>query len=332
LAGVSAGTVSRVVNGRDGVGSNTRERVLTLIDEKGYRASFFAQNLAGQRAQAIGVVFPLLASELVIHPVFPELLGAVGDAASEAGYSLSLVTAPERDRNDHVLEEVSRGRLDGVLLPDVRAGDDLLDQLAEREFPTVVVGHRAEQVAWVDCDHDQASFELTTLLIETGHDQIAFLNGPPELMACQLRHAGYRRALETAGLPMRTELEREGTFSAKHGFDALSELLEQTNRDRPTAVVAASDLIAAGAYQAARAQRLRVPEDVAITGFDDQPVAAHLQPPLTTVRMPLAEMGRFATEVLLRLIDGEDVRPRSLVLPTEIVLRESSGTGARWIF
>jgi DNA-binding LacI/PurR family transcriptional regulator len=304
-----------------------------VIDEQGYRASFFAQNLAAQRAHAIGVVFPLLASELVIHPIFPELLGAVGDAAGDAGYSLSLVTAPERDRYDQVLEEVSRGRLDGVLLPDVRAGDDLLDQLAEREFPTVVVGHRADQVAWVDCDHDQASFELTTLLIESGHERIAFLNGPPELMACELRRAGYRRALEEAGLPLRTELERDGTFSAKHGFEALADLLGHSKRDCcPTAVVAASDLIAAGAYQAARSQRLRVPEDVAITGFDDQSVAAHLQPPLTTVRMPIAEMGRFATDVLLRLIEGEDVSPRSLVLPTEIVLRESSGSGGRWIF
>jgi LacI family transcriptional regulator len=320
------------VNGRDGVGAATRARVLSLIDEQGYRASFFAQNLAAQRAQAIGVVFPLLASELVIHPVFPELLGAVGDAAGDAGYSLSLVTAPERDRNDQVLDEVSRGRLDGVLLPDVRAGDDLIDQLAEREFPTVVVGHRADQVAWVDCDHDQAAFELATLLIETGHERIAFLNGPSELMACELRRIGYRRALEAAGLPWRAELEREGTFSAKHGFEALVDLLAQPKRGRPTAVVAASDLIAAGAYQAARSQRLRVPEDLAITGFDDQPVAAHLQPPLTSVRMPIAEMGRFATYVLLRLIEGEDVRPRSLVLPTEIVLRESSGSGARWIF
>lgn len=332
MAEVSAGTVSRVVNSREGVGASTRERVLALIEEQGYQASFFAQNLAAQRAQAIGLVFPLLASELVIHPVFPALLGAVGDTAGMAGFSLSLVTVPESGRNERVLAEVSRGRVDGVLLPDVRTGDDLVDQLAERGFPTVVVGHRDERLPWVDCDHDQAVFELTSRLIAAGHERIAFLNGPLELGACILRQEGYRRALAAADVPWTAEFELEGPFSPKHGFESLSDLLGSPLSSRPTAVVAASDVIAAGAYEAARQHRLRIPQNLAVTGYDDQALAAHLAPALTTVRMPIPDMGRVATQMLLRLIDGEEVRPPSLVLPTEIVPRESSGSGGRWIF
>ncbi|MFD9901636.1 LacI family DNA-binding transcriptional regulator [Mesorhizobium sp. NPDC059054] len=332
MAGVSTGTVSRVVNERDGVGQETRERVLALIAEQGYQASFFAKNLATKQAYAIGVVFPVLPSELVMHPVFPELLGAVGDVVGEADYSLMLLSVPADYRNGRVLAEVTRGRLDGLILTDVRVGDDLLDQLVERRFPAVVVGHRDDRVLWVDCDHDQAVFELTAQLIGSGHKQIAFVNGPLDLSVCILRRDGYRRALEKHGLAHRIELERQGPFTARHGFESLQDLLNAPAAVRPTAVVAASDVIAAGCLDAARVRRLRVPHDIAVTGFDDQPLAAHVQPSLTTARMPIGEMGRNAAEMLLRLIEGEEVRPRSLVLPSELVVRESSGARARWIF
>lgn len=323
-----------MINGRDGVGEATRERILRLIDEQGFRASFFAQNLAAQRSFAVGIVFPLLASELVVHPVFPELLGAVGDSLSASGYTLSLVTAPAADRNERILRLVAGGRLDGVILPDVRVGDDIVARLAELRTPTVVIGHRVEddEAAWVDCDHDHAALELTSTLLEAGHERVALVNGPADLSACQLRREGYRRALAAAGVRASARLERSGPFSSQHGFAALSELFSLRQRERPTAVVAGSDLIAAGCLQAARAAGLRVPEEFALTGFDDQPLAAFLQPPLTTARMPIGEMGRAAAGLLQRLIEGENVRPRSLVLPTEIVVRESSGGHARWIF
>jgi LacI family transcriptional regulator len=330
LAKVSPGTVSRVVNEQDGVGAGTRERILRLIAEHGYQASFFAQNLATGSAFALGIVFPILASELVIHPVFPELLGAVGDAAGEAGYSLSLLSVPAGTRDDRVLSEVSRGRIDGVLLPDVRRGDRLLDALVDRDFPAVVVGHRDERVAWVDSDHDEAVFELTLQLLDAGHQRIALVNGPDELSACTLRRNGYTRALESRGIECEPELQANGPFSAESGFKALSPMLQLAHR--PSAVVAGSDLIAAGCIEAIRARQLRIPEDVALTGFDDQPLANHLNPSLTTVRVPISDMGRTAVQMLLQLVAGEALRPRTLVLPSEIVVRDSSGTGERVIF
>lgn len=333
IAGVSAGTVSRVVNGRDGVGSETRERVLALIDEHGYRASFFAQNLASRRAFAIGTVFPLLASELVIHPVFPELIGAIGDVAAGRDYGLMLLTVPAADRNERIVEETSRGRLDGIILPDVRLGDaELLATLAARRFPTVLVGHRDERFAWVDCDHDQAVDELVSLLVDGGHERIAFINGPIDLSACVLRRDGYRRGLTQHGLEHRPEFERDGPFSSSFGLEALEKLLQRPADERPTAVIAGSDVIAAGCIEAARRRQLRLPDDLAITGFDAQPLSALVEPALTTVRMPIDEMGRAAVEMLLRLIEEGDVRPRTLVLPTETIVRESSGQAQRWIF
>jgi LacI family transcriptional regulator len=330
LANVSPGTVSRVVNDQNGVGARTRERVLNLIAEHGYQASVSAQNLATGRAYALGIVFPIRPSELVIHPVFPQILGAVGDAASEAGYSLSLISVPEASRDDRVLSEISRGRIDGVLLPDVRRGDRLVDALIERDFPTVVIGHRDDRVAWVDGDHDEAVFQVTLQLLDAGHRRIALVNGPDDLSACVLRERGYRRALEARGVVVDPALQASGPFSAESGRKAVGSMLESA--ERPDAVVAGSDLIAAGAIEAIRARQLRIPDDIAVTGFDDQPLASYLNPSLTTIRVPIGEMGRTAVEMLLRLVAGEEIRPRALVLPSEIVVRDSSGTGERVIF
>jgi LacI family transcriptional regulator len=332
LARVSPATVSKVLNNREGVGNETRARVRAVVEELDYRVSVVAQNLATRRSQAIGLVFPLLASELVMHPVLWQLIGAVGDVVSEQGYSLTLITVPALDRNQRVLGEVQAGRLDGIILPDVRAGDDIIERLAERDFPAVVVGSRdlVNGTAWVDCDHDQAVYELATLLLDEGHERVALMNGPEELSACALRRAGYQRALEAAGIGVREELLRTGPFDAEYGRTQLKELLDLPEGRRPTAIVAGSDLIAAGCLDAARDYGLQVPGDLALTGFDDQPLAAFLHPPLTTARMPITDMGRAAAEMLLRRIAGEEVRPASIVFPTEVVVRASSGSGGRW--
>ncbi|MHB8612336.1 MAG: LacI family DNA-binding transcriptional regulator [Candidatus Dormibacteraceae bacterium] len=332
FAGVSAGTVSRVINGQPGVGDATRLRIQALVQEHSFRASFFAKNLPSGRSFAVGLVFASAASELFAHPIYPELIGAVGDALTELGYMLTLITVPaNEERCDRVVREMSLGRLDGVILPDVRANDDILNALLQHETPAVVIGHREAggRIAWVDCDHDQATFEMTRLLLDAGHKRIAFVNGPSGFTACQLRIEGYRAALLEAGIPPSPALEQEGPFTSKHGYDAARQLLAIGGADRPTAIAAASDLIAAGCMDAAKSLGLRVPADVAITGFDDNVLARFTEPPLTTVRMPLADMGKVAVQILMALINGDKDHPSSVVLPAEVVARESSGGPSR---
>lgn len=332
FSGVSAGTVSRVINDQPGVGEATRERIRALIHERGFRANFFARNLPSGRSFAVGLVFASAASELFSHPIYPELMGAIGDALTELGYMLTLITVPaSEERRDRLLREISLGRLDGVILPDVRANDDLLKDLIEHATPAVVIGHREAggRIAWVDCDHDQATYQMTRLLLDAGHKRIAFVNGPSGFTACQLRIEGYRAALLEAGISGSPALEREGSFTSKHGYDAALQLLVMGGADRPTAIAAASDLIAAGCLDAAKSLGLRVPADVAITGFDDNVLARFTDPPLTTVRMPLGDMGKVAVQILLALINGERDHPNNVVLPAEVVARESSGGPSR---
>ncbi len=325
LASVSAGTVSRVINDQPGVGEKTRARIKAIIEENGFQASFFARNLLARRSFAVGLVFSTAPSELFSHPVYPQLMAGIGEALSAASYTLTLVTVPAAEREQRVMQEVMEGRLDGVILPDVRVGDTITDALRSQRIPVVLVGHRDAHpdAAWVDCDHDHAIAELTLQLLQSGHTRIALVNGPLEFGACTLRAAGFRTALLAAGLTPGPEIP--GPFSAEHGYRAAQHLLDLSAAQRPTAIVAGSDLIAAGCIDAARARGLRIPDDLAITGFDDTMLARYSHPSLTTVRAPLEEMGRLAVETLFSIMQGAGPRPREIVLPSEVIIRESSG-------
>src|SRR6266852_3993613 len=285
MAHVSAGTVSRVLNNQPGVGAQTRANIQAIIQEQGYRASFFARNLLARQSFAIGLVFSGKASELFAHPIFPELLGAIGDSLTNAGYTLTLITGVSPERNQRILREAAEGRIDGV--------------------------------------HDYSIFQLTRSLIGEGHRRIALVNGPTDLSACVLRSAGYHKALQEAGLSISSTFERFGSFNAKHGYQSTLDLLRLPVGERPTAIVAGSDLIAVGCLEAAQTQGLHVPGDLAVTGFDDNILATFAHPPLTTVKMPLRDMGRTSVDILLQVIQGKRESSQPVILPCEIILRES---------
>jgi DNA-binding LacI/PurR family transcriptional regulator len=324
-AGVSKGTVSRVLNGREGVGDETRQRVLDLIASKGYEADYLAQNLARGRSMTIGVIFPGSASGVFANPVYTEMLGGIGDRATAAGYSLSIVSVPSIEAHEHVTRDIARGRLDGVVLPAVRDGDSLVDLLSQTQTPMVLVGHRDDSpnVVWVDCDGDRAQYETTSKLIAAGHRRLAFLDGPMEYMACRLRQQGFESAMREAGL--KPVASTSGPFSSDYGHRETTRLLRLRKTGRPTAIMAGSDLIAAGALAAVREAGLRVPEDVAVTGFDDDRLAPMMNPPLTTVRMPIRDMGTLAADLLIELINGRKPEPPGHILATTVVVRASSG-------
>jgi DNA-binding LacI/PurR family transcriptional regulator len=324
-AGVSKGTVSRVLNEREGVGEATRKRVLKLIAEAGYEASFLAQGLAGQRANTIAVVFPGNASGVFANPVYTELLGAVGDRAGESGYALNVVTLPSAETHDRIVRDVARGRVDGVILPAVREGDAVVDRLLEASAPMVLVGHRDDRrrVVWVDSDGDASLRKLTASLIEAGHKRLAFLDGPEEYMACRLRREGFERALADAGLE--AVAVTSGPFAFQYGHDETAALLKLARRRRPTAILAGSDLIAAGCLAGAREAGVDVPSELAITGYDDDRLAPVMSPPLTSVRMPMTEMGELAAKLVIDLVEGRRPARRTHVLESTLVLRESSG-------
>ncbi|MEV4619264.1 LacI family DNA-binding transcriptional regulator [Asanoa sp. NPDC049573] len=325
LAGVSAGTVSRAMNGQPGVGTATRDRISAIIAEHGFRVDPTARQLSTGRSRTLGVLFPLHASEVVLHPVYPALLGALGDAAERAGYDLLLLTMSGQ-KSAHVLDTVSRRRVDGVVLPAAGARDPIIKQLVGLGAPTVLIGHRSKLpgVGWVDCTHDAAATELTDLMIAGGRRSLVLMNGPVHVSACKLRSTGFWSAVKAAGVTGAREVSVP--FDTAAAVTTALDLLRGPNR--PDAIVCASDTIAAGVLEAARTVGLSVPDDVAISGFDDRSLAAHTQPALTTVRMPLQETGHAAAHMLFAMLGDEPLTTRRIVLPTEVIIRDSTPRAA----
>jgi LacI family transcriptional regulator len=323
LAGVSAGTVSRTMNHQPGVGEATRRRILDIVEQQGFKADSAARQLSTGRTRTIGIVFPLQVSEVVMHPVYPELLGALGDAAQERDYDIMMFTVSSPDRVSHVMDSVEGNRVDGLVLPAAGSRDPLVRRLSEHEVPTVLIGHRSrsENVGWVDCTHDTAAAELTRGMIDAGRSRLVMLNGPAHISACRLRSRGFWDAVEQSGSSATAE-EIAVEMEASSAQAAALEVLSRT--DRPDGIVCASDAIASGVLEAARSLGIEVPRELDVSGFDDSSFAEHTRPQLTTVRMPLIEAGRAAIDLLVSIIENSGAARRHVVLPTTIVRREST--------
>lgn len=326
LAGVSAGTVSRTLNGQPGVGSATRERIMQIVTERGYKIDAAARQLSTGRSRTIGIVFPLQVSEVVIHPVYPVLLGSLGDAAQERLYDIMMFTVSSPERIGHVINSVEEKRVDGVVLPAAGSRDPLVRQLSERRTPVVLIGHRVRSgsVGWVDCTHDQAAAEFTSSMIAHQRRRLVMLNGPAHVSAFRLRARGFWDAVEGSGAPVAAE-EISIEMDARAAFETAHELLAGPNR--PDGIVCASDDIAGGVLDAARSLGVNVPTDLEVTGFDDSAFAVHTTPPLSTVRMPLQDIGRAAIELLVKMIEaGDEVADRHITLPTTLIHRGSTSS------
>lgn len=324
MAGVTAGTVSRAINQRAGVGEATRRRILELANEHHFTVNATAQQLSTGRVHTLGVAFPFHASEFVTSPVYPALLGGLGDAAESAGYDLMLISVPSAGQVGRLTAAINRQRVDGIVLPAAGRRDPSLRELATLGFPTVVIGHRgrAGNIPWVDASHDDASAELTRLMIAGGHRRLAMLNGPPEVSAFTLRARGFWAAVAAAGDCVEHAEEHLVGFDPARVRAEVARLLARPGH--PTAIVAANDVIAVNCLEQAREMGLRIPDDLAISGFDNRAFSAYTSPSLTTVSMPLHVMGGAAATMLISLIEGRQLLKRHVVLPATLELRGST--------
>ena len=324
-AGVSPTTASFVMN--DVSGSNiseaTRERVQSIARELGYVASAAARSLVSGRTQTIGMV--LCHAELLLVDRFvPPLLYGVDQVAHELGYHL-LVESIDAVADDAYQELVQARGIDGLIVLDPRPGDVGLARLIRDRFPVVTVGTVLGQDPYrVLADNEGGMRRATEHLIRLGHERIAHVTFSPRGFAgTEDRLIGHRNAVQAAGLTFDPDLVAEGAYSAASGAVAMRRLLD---RDRSfTAVTCGNDTIAVGAMAALDEAGLRIPDDVAVVGFDDLPIAPYLRPPLTTVRSTPVETGRRAMSIVASLIDGEAPTERVVLMPTPLVIRRSCG-------
>ena len=321
LAGVSIATVSRAVNGRGDVSDETRTLVQRIAREHGYTASRDARGLSTGRTGLIGVTLP------VIHPTyFSTITASVAEALDV--HDMRIVLCPtlhQHDREISLVQRLMHGTTDGAILvlPEESASE--LRALERQGYRYVVVdpGERpAGDIPAVIAAHAAGAEQAVGHLLQLGHRRIAAITGPPGRMATGERLRGYRTALACAGVAPDPRLVAESNFKVQGAFDAAARLLRLP--DRPTAIFAFNDDMAIGALRAVHAHGLRVPDDVSVVGFDDANEAQFVTPGLTTVRQPLAEMGRVAVGLLLQLLEDETDVTLHVELPTSLVVREST--------
>lgn len=332
VAGVSRQTVSNVVNAPERVRGSTRERVERAIAELGYRPHHLARNLRTRRAGSIGYRVPL--SDGSINPVLDRFLHALTVAARHAGYHILLFT-PEESAEDVAAEIAMQDDLlqtstvDGFIVAQTNYGDARVERLAAAGVPFAAFGRTGHRTPypWVDVDGAAGTHQAVDHLAGLGHRRIAFLGWHEGSLSGDERARGYREGLAAAGLEAEPNLDVRGADGLETGGRALRRWMESV--DPPTAVVAASDLLALGVLKAARSRGLRVGEDLAVTGFDDTPVAAFMSPPLTSVRQPLEEVATHVVAMVVALVAGGDTPIEGVLLAPDLTVRASTRPDGR---
>lgn len=331
-AGVSRATVSRVVNGGDGVREPLAERVRQAVDELGYVPNQAARSLVTKRHDAIAVIVAEPESRVFADPFFARQLRGISKELTAHDNQLVLLLTEGRHDHARVGRYLAGGHVDGALVFSLHLADPLPELIQRAGVPTVFggrpgwTGGRGDDVVYVDSDNRGGARDAVRHLLGLGRERVAHITGALDQTSAADRLAGYRDVMVDAD-PL---LVAEGDFTAGGGERAMRELLGR--RPDLDAVFAANDLTAAGALRALREHGRRVPDDVAVVGFDDMlPVAEQTDPPLTTVRQDIEEMGRLMARLLLRGLDRgpaaqEDVggSPSSVILPTTLVRRASA--------
>ncbi len=320
VAGVSHGTVSRVINGGKWVSPEAREAVERAIATTGYTVNRHAQALATGRANSIAFLLTEPQHLLFADPTFSILLRGAAEAAAARGATLVLLVAGTETERANVAEYVRAGHVDGVLLISSHEADPLLEILLAADVPTVAcgipLGHRGE-VPHVSVDEAGSARTMARYPRRCGHTRIAMIAGPPDTPGGRYRLEGFQDAL---GDDFDPTLVEEGDYSEESGAQAMERILARSSRI--DAVFAASDQMAAGAITTLRKAGLEIPGDVAVAGFDDSGLAERLAPPLTTMRQPWDQISEEMVTLLQQVVAG-GLR-KSITLPAELVVRASA--------
>ncbi len=322
IAGVSRATVSRVVNNHPNIRESVRERVQQVIDEVGYHPNIAARSLVTQQSGIIGLVIPRNIATFFSDPYFPRLTEGIARACNQYDYTLSLFLLATEEDERKLFPRISQSSLvDGIIVQATHLGDELLPKLSEGNVPFLVAGRpvNVEDASYIDVDNVAGAQNAVAYLIRLGYRRIATITGALNSSAGKDRLQGYREALSERGLSIDSDLIIEGDFTETGGYFAAKQLLNQ----RPDAIFVGSDTMALGVSRALQEEGVRIPEDIALVGYDDLPPAQLITPQLTTVRQPIQRFGFQAVELLLDIIQNGTHPPRRVILGTELIIRDS---------
>lgn len=341
-AGVSTATISRVLNNKPNVDPETREHVLRIVEEMRYVPNTIAANLASGRSRFLGILVPSFAWSFI-----PDIMHGVSAAIAQSQNELLLYTI-DSIQHDHV----SRDLIDRIMSPKITAGllaifpgqwaEHIVRLHTDGEFPVVMIDDQKKppHVPWVGADNRGGAYEAVRYLLSLGHRRIAHIQGPMDYFCSSERYDGYRQAMTDAGLSIDPDLVVEGNFGADGGQAAALKFFELPPERRPSAIFSASDGMAYGAIKAAEQYGIRIPQDIALIGFDGLEGSSLVRPALTTMKQPFYEIGQKGIELLLSLInspqdgtplahDGQSKEGKEasaamhIQLPTRLIVRDS---------
>jgi DNA-binding LacI/PurR family transcriptional regulator len=324
-AGVSRTTVSFILNDVPGVKfpKETKERVLQAAEDLGYVPDAAARTLAGGKTYTVGLVLRQT-EHLKVDSFISQAIYGLNEVCNRHGFRILIESADDINRVGTYRGLVRAKKIDGVVVLNARMDDKQLYELVDEGFPTVLIGSVGHPKEY-SIIHNSKSEQVIKHLISLGHERIAHVTLAPlsDHSVSLERLESYYRALDKAGLAATGELVRYGNYSAKSGFEAMQDLLR--TKPYPTAVFVGNDTVAMGVLAAIGQKGLRIPQDIAVAGYDDIPVAAYTSPPLTTVHVPAVEPGRIAGEMVIALVRGEEPKERVVRLESDLIIRESCG-------
>ncbi|MBN2601943.1 MAG: LacI family DNA-binding transcriptional regulator [Candidatus Marinimicrobia bacterium] len=326
LAGVSTATVSRVINETGKVKITTRRKVLNAIKELKFSPNISAQVLQSKQSKIIGMVFPDASS---IY--FSEIIRGIINYVNKYGFQIIISSAHDEEEELKTAARFLNGRtVDGlVMMAPSLTNEELFNIPINHNTPVVFISVPPEKAGMttIVLDNCNSAKAMTKHLIKLGHQQIAFIHGSAHNYDSKKRYSGYIQALKEENIPKSYIFESEGNFTEDSGYKACQVLLQKN--PHPTAIFAANDAMAIGAIEAVKDSGLRVPEDIAIVGFDDISTSQYITPALTTVKVPLYEMGQLVGKTLLQKINSDSKEhltvAEQIVIPLEIIIRESCG-------
>ncbi len=329
LAGVSRSTVSRVINDHPNVKDNVRERVNQIIQQTGYIPNPAARSLASRRSGIIGLVIPRSIAVLFGDPYFSKLTQGITQACYESEYILSLFFFYSKSDEKRYLPRIcQRSFIDGLLVQATTDEDPVIPQLYKTNMPFLVLGrlkNMMKDISYVDVDNRSGSKNAVSHLIKLGYSRIAHVAGNLDYRAAADRLEGYKEALRNHGFSVQDRFIVEGDFSEEGGYLSIPKLLPHA----PDAIFVGSDTMAQGVLQGIKDAGLKVPEDIAVVGFDDLPPASNTDPKLTTVRQPILSFGEDAVRGLMQIIENENQSLYQKIYDTRLVVRDSCGSNLR---
>ncbi len=322
---LSVTTVSRALAGYSDVAESTRQRVMQAAEEMGYVPNATARRLQKGRTDTIGLIVPTYRSRFS-DPFFAEFLAGIGNLIVQYEFDLLVSTRPPgNDELEAYQRMVTERRVDGLIIMTTRPQDERIAYLLKSGFPFVSFGRSdlEPEFPYLDVDGEHGMQTLTQHMIDLGHQRIAYISAPYNVMYAMHRLEGYKKALAENNIPFDKSLVSIGDLTKDDGQKIGKSLLDHENG--PTAIICCNDWMASGVISAARKLNIHVGKDVAIAGFDDIPLAEFTHPPLTTIRQPAYQAGVRVSEMLIRLIHGEELAQRHILLQPDLVIRESTG-------